>query len=125
MKTEIYAAERKTAERALHESEQRYKWLLASMTDYIYNVVVENGRSVKTAHGAGSAALTGYTPAEYDADPQLWFRIVPADDQASVLAHVTKVLQGLTPPALEHRITHRSEEHTSELQSHSFISYAA
>jgi len=100
--------ERRQTEKALHESEQRSKRLLASITDYIYTVTVENGRSVKTTHGAGSVALTGYTPAEYGADSQLWFRIVHKDDRESVLAHVKKILRGITPAPLEHRLIHKN-----------------
>jgi len=100
--------ERRQTEKALHESEQRAKRLLASITDYIYTVTVETGRSVKTTHGAGSVALTGYTPAEYGADSQLWFRIVHKDDRESVLAHVKKILRGITPEPLEHRLIHKN-----------------
>jgi PAS domain S-box-containing protein len=99
--------ERKQWEDALQQSERRYKQLLASMTDYIFTVTVEKGRSVKTTHGAGSLALTGYTPAEYGADPQLWFHVVHKDDRESVLGQIRRILRGETPPPLEHRLIHK------------------
>lgn len=41
---------RKSAEEALRESEQRYRRLLASVTDYMYMVRVENGAAVQIFH---------------------------------------------------------------------------
>ena len=37
---------RQKAERALRESEERFRFLVQSVTDYIYTVRVENGRAV-------------------------------------------------------------------------------
>ena len=54
--------------RALQESEQRYRRLLASVTDYVYEVDVREGQAVATRHGPGCEAVTGYTTADYDAD---------------------------------------------------------
>ncbi len=71
--------DRKKAEIALKESEERYRRLLASVTDYIYTVKVEDGRPVATAHGEGCVAVTGYTPEQYQADPDLWYRMVYDD----------------------------------------------
>jgi len=48
-----YAIERQSLERAVRNSEKRYRRLLDSVTDYIYTVKVENGRGVSTTHGPG------------------------------------------------------------------------
>src|SRR6185503_13885737 len=50
---------------------------------------------------------TGYTPAEYGADPQLWFHVVHKDDRESVLGQIRRILRGETPPPLEHRLIHK------------------
>lgn len=100
--------DRKEGEEALRQSEQRYKQLLASTTDYVFTVTVEKGNSLRTTYGAGSLALTGYTPGEYGADPQLWLRVVPKADQDAVLAHAAKISQSETPPPLEHRLIHKN-----------------
>ena len=65
-------AEREQAETALHASEDRYKGLLNSVTDYIYTVTLQNGRPVATSHGANCVAVTGYTWQEYESNPLLW-----------------------------------------------------
>ncbi|HRI14855.1 MAG TPA: PAS domain-containing protein, partial [Verrucomicrobiota bacterium] len=96
--------ERKLAEQALRESEQRYKRLVESTTDYVFNVQVEGGRIVAMAHGPGCVALTGCTAEEFAADQNLWYRMLHAEDRPAVLAQVEQILRGESPPALEHRI---------------------
>jgi two-component system, NtrC family, sensor kinase len=96
--------ERKQAEQALRESEQRYKHLLDSTTDYIFSVQVENGRSVATRHAPGCEALTGYTPEDFEQHPHLWLEMVPPDDRPAVLDQVSRLLQGHMPPPIEHRL---------------------
>jgi PAS domain S-box-containing protein len=103
-----YAIERHRAERALQESERHYRHLLESITDYTYTVEVERGTPIRTVHGPSCVSITGYTPAEYDADPELWFRMIHSEDRTAILAQVSRVLKGETPPPLEHRIIHKS-----------------
>jgi len=103
-----YAIERHGAEQALEESEKHYKFLLESITDYSYTVKLHDGKPVKSLHGPGCVAVTGHSPEEYDADPDLWYRMVHEGDRPAVLEQVKKVLSGETPPPLEHRILHKN-----------------
>jgi len=91
----------------LRDSEERYRQLLASVTDYTYSVTVENGRAVATEHGPSALAITGYTPAEYKANPYLWVRMVYPDDRATVTEQALRALAGEAAPPLEHRIIHK------------------
>ena len=100
--------ERLQAEKALNESEKRYKRLVESVTDYIYEVRVVNGRAAGTRYGPGCFAVTGYTAEEYDADPDLWNRIVHPADRAVVVEHAAKIFSGQPATPLEHRIIHKS-----------------
>ena len=107
MNAEIHFAERKVAEQALQESEQRYKRLLASTADYVYTVTVDRGRSVATSHGPGCEAVTGYASREFGANPSLWSRMIYDEDRPAVLTWVAHILKGELAPPLEHRIVHR------------------
>ncbi|MCL4490846.1 MAG: ATP-binding protein [Nitrospirae bacterium] len=89
------------------ESENRYKRLVASLTDYIYTVRVE-GRSVATSHGPGCIALTGYSSEEYEADPYLWYRMVHEEDRKAVVEQAAGILSGKAIEPLEHRIIHKN-----------------
>jgi PAS domain S-box-containing protein len=108
MKTEILLAERQIAERALRESEQRYKRLLTATTDYIYSVDFVHNHTVTTTHGPGCEAVTGYSPAEFAGDPYLWYRVIYEDDRPAVMAQVTRIMNGDLPPPLEHRVIHKN-----------------
>ncbi|MGO9008872.1 MAG: response regulator [Bryobacteraceae bacterium] len=99
--------ERRRVEEALRESEKRYKLLLGSVTDYIYTVQVQDGRSVATVHGPGCAAVTGYAPEDYAADPDLWYRMVYEPDRHAVMQQAVAILAGEASSPLEHRILHR------------------
>jgi PAS domain S-box-containing protein len=110
MRSTTVVREKNRVEPAVQESERRYKRLLASVTDYVFTVVVEEGRAVATAHGPGCEAVTGYTSREYAADPFLWYRMIHNDDRMAVTAHNEGILKGETPPPLEHRIIHRNGE---------------
>src|SRR6266404_1273593 len=109
MNTEPAARSKKqTAEQATLESEQRFKRLLASVTDYVYAVTVEDGRAVSTFHGPGCEAVTGYTSDEFEHDQQLWYRMIREDDRPAVLQQAARILKGEEPPPLEHRIIHKN-----------------
>lgn len=105
LQTEIM--ERKRVEEALRESEKRYKQLLDSVTDYIYTVQVQDGHPVATVHGPGCTAVTGYTSEDYEADHNLWYRMVDEQDRQAVTEQAIKVLSKEGAPPLEHRLIHR------------------
>jgi PAS domain S-box-containing protein len=105
--TDVYDKSRGVPEAAGIESEQRYRRLLASVTDYVYSVTVENGRAVSTVHGPGCEAITGYTSEAFEADQALWYKMIFEEDRPAVLAQAERILRGELPPPLEHRITHK------------------
>ncbi|MBN2507298.1 MAG: PAS domain S-box protein [Verrucomicrobia bacterium] len=105
-----YAIERQCAELALQEREHRLQRLLDSITDYTYTVTLDQGRPAAVAHGPGCKAVTGYTPQDYEADRDLWYRMIHEEDRDRVVEQSRQVLAGTTPPPLEHRIRHRSGE---------------
>ncbi|MHB8844697.1 MAG: putative bifunctional diguanylate cyclase/phosphodiesterase [Nitrospirota bacterium] len=88
-------------------SEARYQRLLDSITDYTYSVAIENSKAAASKHGPGCAAVTGYRSDEFDADPYLWYRMVHDADRPAVLEMAAQIIEGKTPPPLEHRIIHR------------------
>ena len=97
-------ARRRASEDALKESEQRYRHLLDTVTDYVYTVELREGRPVATHHGPGCLAVTGFAPEEYQHNPFLWFEMVVAEDRPEVLRQSSQVLETGSAPPVEHRL---------------------
>ncbi|MFB3891673.1 MAG: response regulator [Phycisphaerae bacterium] len=100
----------KRAEEAIRQSEERFRTLVESVTDYIYTVKVRDGRAVETSHSPGCLGVTGYEPEEFRADAGLWLRMVHRDDRLAVQDQTAKLLAGQMAWALEHRIVHKNDE---------------
>jgi PAS domain S-box-containing protein len=89
-------------------SEERFRRLLESTTDYSYAVEHREGRQVQTRHGVGCEKVTGYTVDEFAAQPSLWLDMVVPEDHAAVLAFANRIDLGETPSPIEHRIVHKN-----------------
>ena len=86
----------------------RYQKLLEAATDYTYTVMIEDGRPSRTVHSICSFAITGYTPAEYQETPFLWFEMIHADDRDLVSEHLNNLMTGAEIPPFVHRIIHKN-----------------
>jgi PAS domain S-box-containing protein len=89
-------------------SEERFRRLLESTTDYSYAVEHRDGRQVQTRHGVGCEKVTGYTSDEIAARPSLWLDMVVPEDRAAVVDFANAIDHGKTPPPIEHRIVHKN-----------------
>ncbi len=89
------------------DDESRYHQLRDAVADYHYHVLLEHGRIVEKQHGPKCAAITGYRPEEYAANPALWIDLVHEEDRSSSSDKSTQVLSGHHPTAIEYRIRRR------------------
>lgn len=91
----------------LRKNNDRYSSLVGVLTDYIYTVLVKNGRVEKTIHSPGCIAITGYSPEDYDSNPFLWYNMIYEEDRAMVLIYANQALLGKEVLPFEHRIMHK------------------
>jgi PAS domain S-box-containing protein len=89
-------------------SEERFRRLLESTTDYSYAVDHRDGRQVQTRHGAGCEKVTGYTPDELAARPSLRLDMVVPEDRVAVVDFANAIDHGKNPAPIEHRIVHKN-----------------
>jgi len=97
-------AERERAEEAIRGSEERYKQLLESITNYNYTVRMEQGRPVSTIHGGSCVSVTGYAFEDFNADPYLWYNMIHEEDRGKVVRRIEKTLAEGSASSIEHRI---------------------
>jgi PAS domain S-box-containing protein len=100
--------QRKQADKALLESEERYRRLLESITGYVFSVDIAHENRITAHHSEGCFALTGYHPADFETNKTLWFSLVPTEDNPAVRLVIDRFMQDKKPQSLQHRIIHRN-----------------
>jgi PAS domain S-box-containing protein len=96
--------ERERVSAALRDSEERYRRITQTITDYIYSVAFVDGHPVGTTHAPTCEAVTGYTSEELAASPFLWLHMVHEDDRERVLGLTPEILATHESVNIEHRI---------------------
>lgn len=91
-------------EEALQKSEERYRRITETITDYIYTAKLEAGTPSRTVHSEACYAVTGYHSEEFTSDPGLWINMVPEEDRGPVREQAEQICEGIPPLPLEHRI---------------------
>lgn len=89
------------------QQDNRYHLLVRNIHEYVYSVTFVNGGMQSTYHSAKSVEVTGYSPGEYEANPDLWFSMIHVDDRQRVIDFLNEVKSGKKPLTIEHRIVHK------------------
>lgn len=101
-------SEKTRAEDTLHGSEEKYRILVQNINEYIYSVSYNDGTVISTYHSPRCFDITGYTPAEYEADPRLWFTMIHEDDRDRVMEFIFDTKRGRANESIEHRIVNKN-----------------
>jgi PAS domain S-box-containing protein len=92
---------------ALAESEERYRRITETITDYVVHVDLSDGNVTGTRHGPGCVAVTGYSSEDFAADSGLWLDMVLLEDREVVLEQAREVESNRRMRAIEHRIVRK------------------
>ena len=95
------------SERFLRQSEERYRNITETITDYVFSVRLADGLPAETTHGPGSVVVTGYTSEQLSAEPYLWLDMVVPEDREAVIDQPRRLVSGGRVGALEHRIVRK------------------
>lgn len=98
------------AQRALLESEERYRRLLDNAPDMIYRWNIKERRFDYLS--PATEAITGFSPAQVLAEPDILLQMIHPESKDQVLAHWRKQTKGEGPNFSEHefRFMHKSGE---------------
>jgi PAS domain S-box-containing protein len=99
--------EHKQTEKALVESEERYRRIVSAITAYTYSVEFREGQAVFTRHSIGCLPITGYKPEDYESEPYLWYTMIHPEDQILVGKSLNEIMAGRGVPPIEHRLIRR------------------
>jgi PAS domain S-box-containing protein len=99
--------DREISEKRLIKSEERYKRITEGLTDYLYTVIIKNGKAIKTLHNDACKSVTGYSPKEFRKDQFLWLNMVVPEDRELVSERVSSIISGDYIPTIELRIIHK------------------
>ncbi|GHV20225.1 hypothetical protein AGMMS49959_07080 [Planctomycetales bacterium] len=78
----------------LYQSHAQYQLISERVTDYIYTVRLDHGKTVETTHGEGVHKITGYDAEDFKRDPYLWITMVHERDRDAVVERSNKIMSG-------------------------------
>lgn len=99
---------RKRVEETLRAREERFRKITECMSDYVFTVLVENGQVVETIHGGACQPITGYSPQEFNSNPNLWLEMVHQHDRGMIAERARCMACGEDVPQVAHRIIHKN-----------------
>ncbi len=99
--------ERKRIENELKENKERLQYFVDSLTDWIYSVKLNGDTILNVSNSEGSLALTGYTPLELQAFPNMGDKFVYKEDRSTFVQYMKTIFAGGKALPMEHRLCHR------------------
>lgn len=95
----------RTAPEEVLQSDQRFRTLLRNVEEYIYSLIYgRNGEVVSTYHSPKCKEITGYTPDQYENNPNLWFEMIHEQDRDRVTTFFKRLRETGGTGSIDHRL---------------------
>ena len=98
----------KDVEKALKESEEHYRTITESISDFVYKMTFEKGKAELSFINPKSELILGYTLSDFKSDPELLTNIIVEQDRPVVRTLLNKTLALKKNTTFEHRVIHKS-----------------
>jgi PAS domain S-box-containing protein len=98
----------KNAEKALRDSEEEYRTITESITDYLYRVINTNEKISFIFRNPGIEKILGYSISEFKTSPNLFYDIIVADDIEILHSNLNLAIENRENVTFEHRIKHKN-----------------
>ncbi len=95
------------AEESLRDSERRFETVIEQIDEYVYSVDYHKGMPGNRYHSPKCWNITGYEPADFESDPDLWLSMIHESDRANVLDYLAGIQAGKSLAPIEHRIVRK------------------
>lgn len=107
LRARVAELERERAENHVVDGD-KYKALVDSVAEYLYSVEYRGGQRAFAYHSPQCEIITGYTPSDYFADPDLWFKMIHPTDREMVTEFFDQIKAEHSKKSIEHRILHKN-----------------
>ncbi len=93
----------------LSDSEKRYRDIIESITDYVYQVNIDENKKIHTIYAESCFKVTGYYSSEFVQDSSLWLNIVYEKDNGLVKNFISDINKEKEPfkRSIIYRINHK------------------
>jgi len=92
------------------ENAEHFRSLVHNIDGYLYTVIYKKGEPVASYHSPKCEEITSYRPDEYEADPELWIKMVAEEDHDFIYNFFNSRKIKASQTYLEHRIIRRDGE---------------
>jgi PAS domain S-box-containing protein len=94
-------SEKRRAQEALRESEEKYRSLIENLDDFFYTYILFKNKFKPTLFTEGIKKITGYSQSDFFSDPRLIFKIILPDDIHQVKLKLKENLKSKTKNSAE------------------------
>lgn len=92
------------------ENAEHFRSLVYNIDGYLYTVIYQKGEPIASYHSPKCEEITSYKPEDYEADPELWIKMVAEEDRDYVFNFFNSRKIKTCQTYIEHRIIRRDGE---------------